>query len=82
MKKIFEKLFRRIGYTRIRRADLFIRQIGVHVVDEYVHSRKYRRSLKGTHLEENIKNVLKEWGITQYSDKADAKTTKPNKSKR
>lgn len=82
MKRIFEKLFRRIGYTKIRRADLFVRQIGVHVVDEYVHSRKYRRSIKGTPLEENIKNVLTEWGINQYTDKNDEKISKPNKSKR
>lgn len=61
IKKLIKKLAVKLGMKTYTEKEMRLMGIGISVVEEYIHNRKFRRSLKDTKLDNQLKQSINEW---------------------
>jgi len=61
IKKLIRKLAVKLGMKTYTEKEMRLMGIGIAVVEEYINNRKFRRSLKDTKLDNQLKQSINEW---------------------
>ncbi len=61
IRKRFQKYLSKKGYKKYNRAELQMILISTEICEQYIKSRKFRRTMDDLNIGKSIKNVLANW---------------------
>lgn len=68
IKLMWFKFLQKIRIKRITNSEMKMMSIGVMVTEQYINSRKFRRTIKDTKISNYIEETLNDWGQTTKNE--------------